>query len=667
MGFENENDLNKDKSKAISNNSEADVGNASLQSEVLSPPPFDITANTTVQRKASSSGGLGQGVKTKMENSFGEDFSNVKIHTNSEDADGLNAKAFTQGSDIHFGKNQYQPNSKGGQELIGHELTHVVQQKQTKISPSFQAKGFNINNDSKLEQEADTKGALAAKGKYVGQNRQTTSAFSNGFNVGRGVQMKANSGSNYSNNPIQLHPGHSNGGGSGASPTPNNSTPVNTPQNTPPTTTNDTSASPTGVSANISQQIDAFKSRIYGPQNVSTSIGGRFNASFYPHSERLFIDLSMGVDFLDVLNIDASQQVTINATGDAQTDQQYNQARQVAMALPAAQRAAFVANYQWNAAAKTSKLADLTARNNEAESIWSNKHQFFIDKPGWEEVVSNVSVSINEHETSTANDQLQNRIYKTPSNLNIGAWVNMAGNANQQGLMTLDDDEVAAPTGGGLLEWNVQFPNGSSRLNATSKAFLDQFITTFADDGMANKADGNNANDSVDNGVMNKVKLIGRASSGGPDWLNKRLAEKRSKAVFDYLQSKGFHGISSQRVEVKSEGSDGAAEDASWRRVDLIVGDGQAQNVVAHELGHVFGLDDEYATNAGSLISGTGNPTGTQIGHDGMATGLGANNATAENNDGIMSLGNNVRAQHYATFGNALQQVTNTPEWRIKS
>jgi hypothetical protein len=204
-------------------------------------------------------------------------------------------------------------------------------------------------------------------------------------------------------------------------------------------------------------------------------------------------------------------------------------------------------------------------------------------------------------------------------------------------------------------------------LNSTSKAFLDQFITTFADDGMANKSDRSTTNDTVDNGVMNKVQLVGRASSGGAALLNKRLAERRAKAVYDYLKSKGFHGVNSQRVEVKGEGSDGAAEDASWRRVDLIVGDGRAQNVVAHELGHVFGLDDEYATNAGSLISGTGNPTGTQIGHDGMATGLGAANATAENNDGIMSLGNNVRPQHYATFGNALQQITSTPEWRIKT
>jgi hypothetical protein len=40
----------------------------------------------------------------------------------------LNAKAFTTGSDIFFRNGAYSPQSSGGQELLAHELTHVVQQ-----------------------------------------------------------------------------------------------------------------------------------------------------------------------------------------------------------------------------------------------------------------------------------------------------------------------------------------------------------------------------------------------------------------------------------------------------------------------------------------------------------------------------------------------------------
>lgn len=66
-----------------------------------------------------------------LQNAFGADFSRVKVHTDAK-SDQLNqaiqARAFTTGQDIFFGQGEYQPGSKDGQELITHELTHVVQQ-----------------------------------------------------------------------------------------------------------------------------------------------------------------------------------------------------------------------------------------------------------------------------------------------------------------------------------------------------------------------------------------------------------------------------------------------------------------------------------------------------------------------------------------------------------
>ena len=66
-----------------------------------------------------------------MEQVFGADFSGVKVHTDAT-SDELNqaiqAKAFTTGEDIFFRSGAYEPSSWGGQELLAHELTHVVQQ-----------------------------------------------------------------------------------------------------------------------------------------------------------------------------------------------------------------------------------------------------------------------------------------------------------------------------------------------------------------------------------------------------------------------------------------------------------------------------------------------------------------------------------------------------------
>ncbi|WP_447979264.1 eCIS core domain-containing protein [Candidatus Nitrospira bockiana] len=66
-----------------------------------------------------------------MEERFGADFTRVRIHTGSgaaESANALNAQAFTIGQDIVFGEGEFRPDTEGGQALLAHELTHVVQQ-----------------------------------------------------------------------------------------------------------------------------------------------------------------------------------------------------------------------------------------------------------------------------------------------------------------------------------------------------------------------------------------------------------------------------------------------------------------------------------------------------------------------------------------------------------
>ncbi|MEH2467346.1 eCIS core domain-containing protein [Nostoc sp.] len=74
---------------------------------------------------------LAKSIREPMEQAIGADFSRVKVHTDSR-ANQLNqsihAKAFTTGQNVFFRQGEYNPGSRGGQELIAHELTHVVQQ-----------------------------------------------------------------------------------------------------------------------------------------------------------------------------------------------------------------------------------------------------------------------------------------------------------------------------------------------------------------------------------------------------------------------------------------------------------------------------------------------------------------------------------------------------------
>lgn len=74
---------------------------------------------------------LDQNVRQFMEARFGANFSAVKIHADGHAGalcNSLNARAFTCGSSIYFGNNEYQPNSQDGKRVLAHELTHVVQQ-----------------------------------------------------------------------------------------------------------------------------------------------------------------------------------------------------------------------------------------------------------------------------------------------------------------------------------------------------------------------------------------------------------------------------------------------------------------------------------------------------------------------------------------------------------
>lgn len=62
---------------------------------------------------------------------FGHELAGIRIHTGSqavESARALNARAYTLGNDIVFGKGEYQPESENGRQLLAHELAHVIQQ-----------------------------------------------------------------------------------------------------------------------------------------------------------------------------------------------------------------------------------------------------------------------------------------------------------------------------------------------------------------------------------------------------------------------------------------------------------------------------------------------------------------------------------------------------------
>lgn len=115
-----------------------------------------------VQRQAENQTGIPDDVRQRMETSFGTDFSSVRVHPDSSQAPDVGALAYTQGMDIHFAPGQFKPDTSAGQQLLGHELTHVIQQSEGRVQPTTEIGGMAVNDDVSLEQEADVLGAKAA-------------------------------------------------------------------------------------------------------------------------------------------------------------------------------------------------------------------------------------------------------------------------------------------------------------------------------------------------------------------------------------------------------------------------------------------------------------------------------------------------------------------------
>jgi Domain of unknown function (DUF4157) len=95
------------------------------------PGPADTAPASVDHVLASSSRPLDLALRQDMEQRFGHDFSQVRVHSGAaaeQSAREVNANAYTVGHNIVFGAGQFAPGTHQGRRLIAHELTHVAQQ-----------------------------------------------------------------------------------------------------------------------------------------------------------------------------------------------------------------------------------------------------------------------------------------------------------------------------------------------------------------------------------------------------------------------------------------------------------------------------------------------------------------------------------------------------------
>lgn len=95
------------------------------------PPTITPAIERNIQRMQGRGKPLDNNTQSFFEQRMGADFSQVRIHTDSnaiQTSRDINARAFTVGNNIAFNSGEYSPNTHTGKHLLAHELTHTLQQ-----------------------------------------------------------------------------------------------------------------------------------------------------------------------------------------------------------------------------------------------------------------------------------------------------------------------------------------------------------------------------------------------------------------------------------------------------------------------------------------------------------------------------------------------------------
>ncbi|MDY0026568.1 MAG: DUF4157 domain-containing protein [Lentimicrobium sp.] len=102
-----------------------------LQRKGNGVPVAGANVQSSIRSKTNGGAPLSASTRSFMESRFNADFSKVRIHSDPESANlsnQLSARAFTYQNHIFFSRDQYQPGSGEGKQLLAHELTHTIQQ-----------------------------------------------------------------------------------------------------------------------------------------------------------------------------------------------------------------------------------------------------------------------------------------------------------------------------------------------------------------------------------------------------------------------------------------------------------------------------------------------------------------------------------------------------------
>ncbi len=557
-----------------------------------SPPPFQLK---------SSPSGMPEDTLNKMSGAFGQDFSDVNIHSDSQSAVDSGALAYTQGQDIHFAPGQYDPKSDSGQELLGHELTHVVQQGQGRVQANNQVNGMPLNDDKGLEKEADEMGEKVAqhKGALLPPPEQNNN-MSGSNTVQRSSAIK---GSTMQRWPWSSKPAD----------------PVKDPAK------------------------DPDKKDLKKVKQAGSNKGTNFDTTVAipgpePAVGTVKVQLKIALNFLDCTMDNLKTHAVFDASNLKSWEKEIKKAKKAAPDT-----------LKW-----TDKEKDKFKKDYQTSvtGVWSSdasKLSYKLNNPDYEKyhLKNNVELMFTDKDPH----EKINTIKMLPTMNRLRSY---RGSEDLFDSRDVSEKEKRTVAKSYLAEQIGEFETGKSALTPGVTTKIDAFA------GKAKKImDAHKKDTPVPSW---NLEVRGRASKGGSKSLNKKLSKERAAIVNTELTTK-IPGVSSstsgtglentekdtkyQRVEVILSDSN---------MIDI------EQNVAAHETGHMFGLGDEYSdeTTAGALKKSTGDEaddTSQAIRDAGMGEAEVEEHRVNQHNDSIMNSGSVVSRGHYSFFLIKLKEI----------
>jgi len=118
---------------------------------------------------------LDRATRAFFEPRLGFDLGRVRILVDSQaarSAERLQARAFTIGNQIVFGRNAYEPQNSTGRALLAHELVHVARHSATRPAQVFRSEGpGDATQRAEVQRLTEEMGKLAAKNAWAGVDR----------------------------------------------------------------------------------------------------------------------------------------------------------------------------------------------------------------------------------------------------------------------------------------------------------------------------------------------------------------------------------------------------------------------------------------------------------------------------------------------------------------